>query len=138
MGSSSDGSLARRRRSNRSPPVVEHVASIRGPGDAVGLARVDADADADHPGVTYRRAGDRFVLVEYGPMMLDLELRARVHALEQWVAANLDGVVDATAGVRSLLVQVDGHTRSVDGVATALRGPRKNWERYARWSSPRE
>ena len=89
------------------------------PGDAV-LARRGADADADHPGVTYRRAGDRFVLVEYGPMMLDLELRARVHALEQWVAANLDGVVDTTAGVRSLLVQVDGHPRGVASALSAL------------------
>ena len=89
------------------------------PGEAV-LARRAADPDADHPGVTYRRAGDRFVLVEYGPMTLDLELRARVHALEQWVAANLDGVVDATAGVRSLLVQLDGHTRSVSSALSAL------------------
>ncbi|HUP72040.1 MAG TPA: 5-oxoprolinase/urea amidolyase family protein [Acidimicrobiales bacterium] len=88
-------------------------------GDAV-LARRVADVEADHPGVTYRRAGDRFVLVEYGPMMLDLELRARVHALEQWVVANLDGVVDATAGVRSLLVQVDGHTRGVASALSAL------------------
>jgi urea carboxylase len=89
------------------------------PGDAV-LARRNADVDEDHPGVTYRRAGDRFILVEYGPMMLDLELRARVHALEQWVEANLDGVVDATAGVRSLLVQIDGHSRDVASALSAL------------------
>jgi urea carboxylase len=88
------------------------------PGDAV-LARRD-DVDSDHPGVSYRRAGDRFLLVEYGPMTLDLELRARVHALEQWVAANLDGVIDATAGVRSLLVQVDGETRGVSSALSAL------------------
>jgi allophanate hydrolase subunit 1 len=90
------------------------------PGESV-LSRLDADTEADHPGVTYRQAGDRFLLVEYGPMTLDLELRARVHALEQWVAENLDGVVDATAGVRSLLVQVDGETRSVSSVLSALR-----------------
>jgi urea carboxylase len=89
------------------------------PGDAV-LARRNADVDEGHPGVTYRRAGDRFILVEYGPMTLDLELRARVHALEQWVEANLDGVVDATAGVRSLLVQIDGHSRDVASALSAL------------------
>jgi urea carboxylase len=54
-------------------------------------------------------------------MTLDLALRARVHALEQWIAANLDGVVDTTAGVRSLLVQIDGETRSVSSTLNALR-----------------
>ena len=76
------------------------------------------EPDADHPGVTYRRAGDRFLLVEYGPMTLDLALRVRVHLLEQWVNEHIDGVIDVTAGVRSVLVQVDGRTRSV---ADALR-----------------
>ena len=71
-----------------------------------------------HPGVTYRRAGDRFLLVEYGPMTLDLALRVRVHVLEQWVATHLPDVVDVTAGVRSLLVQVDGDRL---GVAAAHR-----------------
>jgi urea carboxylase len=78
-------------------------------------------ADGEVP-VAYRRAGDRFVLVEYGPMTLDLELRLRVHALDRWVTANLgEGVVDATPGVRSLLVQVDGARLTVDGAVAALR-----------------
>ena len=33
-----------------------------------------------------RRSGDAFVLVEYGEMALDLALRARVHALDRWLA----------------------------------------------------
>ncbi len=33
------------------------------------------------PSVTYRLAGDRHLLVEYGPMILDLNLRFRVHSL---------------------------------------------------------
>ena len=58
--------------------------------------------------MTYRRSGDRHLLVEYGPMVLDLALRCRVHALEQWLAGHPQaGVVDATPGIRSLLVQVD-------------------------------
>jgi urea carboxylase len=76
----------------------------------------------DEPVVTYRRAGDRFLLVEYGPMTLDLELRLRVHALDRWVAEHLrDGVVDATPGVRSLLVQVDGDVLTVERALDALR-----------------
>ncbi|MCU1375969.1 MAG: urea amidolyase, partial [Actinomycetia bacterium] len=72
--------------------------------------------------VTYRQAGDRFLLVEVGDMALDLDLRLRIHALDRWVQDNLtDGVVDATAGVRSLLVQVDGKRLTVAGALDALR-----------------
>ena len=39
------------------------------------------DARRDRPAVTYRRSGDDNLLVEYGPMKLDLALRMRVHAL---------------------------------------------------------
>ena len=42
-------------------------------------------AQDDAPAVTYRRAGDRALLVEYGPMTLDLDLRLRAHALADWV-----------------------------------------------------
>src|SRR5690606_16338292 len=62
----------------------------------------------DRPAMTIRRAGDAFLLVEYGEMQLDLALRARVHALERWLLDRSDdGVVDLTAGVRSLLVHHD-------------------------------
>ncbi|MCU1503763.1 MAG: urea carboxylase [Ilumatobacteraceae bacterium] len=87
--------------------------------DAV-LARTPAGDGATE--ITYRRAGDRFLLVEYGPMTLDLELRLRVHSLDTWVAANLtDGLVDATPGVRSLLLQVDGERLTVERAIAALR-----------------
>ena len=47
------------------PPVVERGRSpAPGARDDGVLAR--RRADGDHPGVTYRRAGDRFLLVEYG------------------------------------------------------------------------
>lgn len=79
-------------------------------------------ATTTEPAVTYRRAGDRFLLVEYGPMTLDLELRMRVQALDRWVSEHLvEGVVDATAGVRSLLIQVDGDTLTVERALDALR-----------------
>jgi urea carboxylase len=71
--------------------------------------------------VTYRQAGDRFLLVEVGDMALDLDLRLRIHALDRWVAGNLtDGVVDATAGVRSLLLQVDGDRLTIREAVDAL------------------
>jgi len=84
------------------------------------LGRVEATDDA--PAITYRRAGDRFLLVEYGEMTLDLALRLRVRSLDEWVTANLrHGVVDATPGVRSLLIQVDGDRLTVDRAFAAVR-----------------
>ncbi len=63
----------------------------------------------DHvTGVTYRAAGDKYLLVEYGPLMLDINLRFRVHALWQWLrAAKLPGIIDLTPGIRSLQVHYD-------------------------------
>jgi urea carboxylase len=60
------------------------------------------------PAVVCRADGDRYLLVEYGPNVLDLNLRFRVHALEQQLrAVNLPGIVDITPGVRSLHVHYD-------------------------------
>ncbi|GGC57957.1 urea carboxylase [Hoyosella rhizosphaerae] len=62
----------------------------------------------DLPSLTYRRTGNDNVLVEYGDITLDLELRARIHALHAKVeSAAIDGIVDLTPGIRSLQVHVD-------------------------------
>jgi len=58
--------------------------------------------------ITIRCSGDENLLVEYGPMELDLKLRFQVHALMQAIMA--DGaipVVDLTPGIRSLQVHID-------------------------------
>ena len=74
------------------------------------------------PAVTYRQAGDRFLLVEFGDMHLDLDLRVRAHALDLWANEHLGpGLVDATAGIRSLLVQVDGERLDVRRAFDAVR-----------------
>jgi len=62
----------------------------------------------DRPEVTYRRAGDRCVLVEYGPNVLDLELRFRAHALMSALAsAAVAGIEELAPGIRSLQVRYD-------------------------------
>jgi urea carboxylase len=55
--------------------------------------------------VAYRRAGDDYLLVEYGPLVLDFALRLRAHALMEAVeAAGLPGIIDLTPGIRSLQI----------------------------------
>jgi urea carboxylase len=62
----------------------------------------------DGTAVTLRRAGDGGVLVEYGPMTLDLAMRARVHVLhEHLTSLGVEGITEITPGVRSLQVQFD-------------------------------
>ncbi|WP_405832521.1 5-oxoprolinase/urea amidolyase family protein [Streptomyces sp. NBC_01176] len=89
------------------------------PGDTVRFAPLADDGSARAPvvdggvlardgDVTFRRSGDDNLLVEFGPMQLDLALRMRVHALMEAVAAtDLDGVTDLTPGIRSLQIQAD-------------------------------
>jgi urea carboxylase len=58
--------------------------------------------------VCYRRAGEDYLLVEFGPAILELELRLRAHALMQWLeAARIPGIIDLTPGIRSLQVHYD-------------------------------
>ncbi|MET7681739.1 5-oxoprolinase/urea amidolyase family protein [Streptomyces sp. NPDC005423] len=91
------------------------------PGDTVrfvpvtvdGSARpalVDGGVLARDGDVTFRRSGDDNLLVEFGPMQLDLALRMRVHALMEAVAeAGFEGVTDLTPGIRSLQIRTDPH-----------------------------
>ncbi|WTW99107.1 urea carboxylase [Streptomycetaceae bacterium NBC_01309] len=89
------GALAAPARATRAPERDDGV-----------LARIGA-TDAT-PEVVYRRGASDNVLVEYGPMVLDLGLRMRVHALASGLAARgLDGLVDVTPGVRSLHLHTD-------------------------------
>jgi urea carboxylase len=61
------------------------------------------------PRVIYRRQGDRNLLVEYGPITLDLELRLRVHAATVALAElALPGILDIVPGIRSFQVHMDG------------------------------
>jgi len=65
-------------------------------------------AHGQRPETVYRRQGDRHLLVEYGPIVLDLELRLRVHALMlELESLRLPGIIDVTPGIRSLQVHYD-------------------------------
>ena len=96
----------------RNVPVVFSRAVPQG--DA--LMRFD-----DKDGIVYRRAGDDNILVEYGPMVLDLSLRLRAHGLMQAIRENkLPGILDLTPGIRSLQVHYDNEIVSEDRLLSAL------------------
>lgn len=76
----------------------------------------------DGVSVAYRRQGDSNLLVEYGPMALDVALRLRVHLLMQAVAASGLPVMDLTPGIRSLQIHYDHmHVSRADLIAELQR-----------------
>ncbi|WP_163233186.1 urea carboxylase [Caulobacter rhizosphaerae] len=111
------GAVSPLSRSATAPPEGEHLGAIDPPplgevaakpteGDSPILAELPADGHRPH--VTYRRQGDQHLLVEYGPIVLDLELRLRIHALLlDLQSLALPGVIDLTPGIRSLQVHYD-------------------------------
>jgi urea carboxylase len=95
--------------------------SRRHRGAAVSAILGSLPSRCTRPAVTYRRAGDCNVLVEYGPMALDLELRLRVHALMSWLRnRDLGGILDLTPGIRSLQVHYDSRALSLDLLLSTL------------------
>jgi urea carboxylase len=80
------------------------------PGDKVRFAAVDASPAviATHRDVVIRQAGDEDILIEFGEMVLDFELRLRVQALCDALAREaIPGVIDLTPGIRSLQIHFD-------------------------------
>jgi len=95
------------------------------------LASIPATDDA--PSVTYRRSGNDSILIEYGPMQLDLALRMRVHVLAQRLAEReLDGIIDVTPGIRSLQIHFDPQQHRIQTLLPIFQsleekiGPTKN------------
>ncbi|MFA5951097.1 MAG: urea carboxylase [Hyphomicrobium sp.] len=82
----------------------------------------EVPAEPGKPRVLYRRAGDKYMLVEYGPLALDLELRFRVHGLMTALRKRaLPGISDLTPGVRSLQIHYESRVLPLDTLIAALR-----------------
>ncbi len=102
-------------RADRAPSLGSIGAARRASMPLVISTSSDADdgvltrfVGAEGTNVTVRRDGDGGVLVEYGPMVLDLAMRARVHVLHESLSASaVPGITELTPGVRSLQVQFD-------------------------------
>ncbi len=77
--------------------------------------------ESSQTAVTYRRSGDKFLLVEYGALVLDLNLRFHAHALMEWLKENhLPGIIDLTPGIRSLQIHYDNRVLPVQELLNAL------------------
>ena len=64
--------------------------------------------------VVYRPSGEHNLLVEYGPLQLDIALRFRAHALMLWLQEKMlsdeqlsQAIIDLTPGIRSLQIHFD-------------------------------
>ena len=81
----------------------------------------DTPAQGLRPRTVYRQQGDRNILVEYGPIVLDIELRIRVHALMTVLERKaLPGVIDIVPGIRSLQLHFDDDVLDQRGALAAL------------------
>ncbi len=93
------------------------------PGDKIRFIRADAAPAiiSTHKDVMVRRAGDEDILIEFGEMKLDFELRLRAQALRDALeAAKLKGVIDLTPGIRSLQVHFDSNLTSAAKMTAAM------------------
>ena len=98
------------------PTITPRVA-----GKDVSPILVQRAATDERIALCYRQAGDKYLLIEYGPLVLDLNLRFRVHALMNWVKEQgIDGIVDLTPGIRSLQVHYDSRVIPQQQLVDAL------------------
>ena len=117
--SEQSASIAALRPTSAKASTAEHC----GPDRCIAASR---DASGTRPSVVYRRAGDAYLLVEYGPIVLDFKLRFRAHALMQAIGReigfkNLKGVIDLTPGIRSLQVHYDSTVLSLERLIDVLK-----------------
>jgi urea carboxylase len=81
----------------------------------------DRRREGRHGPLTYRRAGECAVLVEFGEARLDLRSRVRAHALREALDVERPaGISDVTPGVRSLHIQHDPDRLTAAALLDAL------------------
>lgn len=89
-------------------PVTAEVSAPIMTGTVSETVLAEIPKQGDRPKVAYRQAGDKYILIEYGPNELDLRYRFRVHALMEELRANpVDGLLEMSPGVRSLQIHYD-------------------------------
>lgn len=101
--------------------VGSDLVSRFGTEDAI-LEYIDEQPVLDRPSVCYRRSGDKYLLVEYGEMKLELNLRFRAHALMEAVkSASIPGILELTPGIRSLQIHYESLQLPLDTLVDRLK-----------------
>lgn len=95
-----------------------------------------AEASSKTPGVVYRQSGDRYILVEYGENIMDLNLSYRVHKLTQLVMGKVDGVLEMSPGVRSVLIEYNGLVISQGDLVKKLSTIEESMHFVNKWQVP--
>jgi len=86
--------------------------------------------------VVYRPAGDKFLLVEYGPQKLDIELRFLAHTLMLWLQESqsrlpaLSALRELTPGIRSLQIHYDSQQLPLDDLVQILQNAERELQRH--------
>lgn len=96
------------------------------PGDSVRFRQRTSEPAIVHHArdLVCRASGDRYLLIEFGEPVLDLNLRFRVQELLNWFQEEKpEGIIDLTPGIRSLQIHYDAdklsRTRVLDLVDRA-------------------
>ena len=123
LGEAQDEAIAR----GDTSPLGKRVSVRSGDPNAPARARgrphgvADPALVAEIEDIRIRRAAQDSLLVEFGPNVLDIGLRLRVHALEAGIAdARVDGILEMTPGIRSLLVRFDWRRVSAADIVARL------------------
>ncbi|THU91287.1 hypothetical protein K435DRAFT_674379 [Dendrothele bispora CBS 962.96] len=83
--------------------------------------RSSTEPDCNVPRAVFRQAGEGTILVEYGPMTLDFNLRARIHALESVIKERkVPGIRSFCPCVRSTMCHFDPSVVSQEVVLKTL------------------
>jgi len=91
------------------PPMVDLMKPDLAPVNGLSATILAHLEETDgRPEVAYRQAGDQYILLEYGPNVMDLGCRLRIHALMEAIAdVQPNGLLELSPGVRSLQLRYD-------------------------------
>lgn len=109
--------------------LEERIESLQGTLPSLPVATItdpvvaEIPANERHDEVKIRLSGDHYILIEFGPMELDLTLRFQVHELMRRLKADNDErLIDLTPGIRSLQIHYESQKLSLKELLEKVAG----------------
>jgi len=116
-----DQALAMEKAQDAAIAALRPVVSTTAIGAPTSCILAELPAAGKRPTVTYRQAGDKYILLEYGANVLDLRLRLRIHLLMEALKARaVPGVQELSPGVRSVQIHYDSRIISQSALVQTL------------------